>query len=793
MAGVCVAVVGLSSWLLAQGPAPAPAAGAAGRLPVKRVILYKNGIGYFEHLGRVTGNQPVAIEFTSGQLNDVLKSLTALDLGGGRISGISYNSEAPLARRLGALRLPLKEDTNVTAFFEALRGAPLEVQTRAGGVVAGRLLSVERRPRPQGDKVFDVDTLVLVTDNGLVRSVELDPSMTVRITEAEVAQQVGGYLDLVGSARAQDLRRMVIATAGAGERPLFVSYVSEVPIWKTTYRIVLPSEAARKPFLQGWAIVDNTVGEDWTGVELSLVAGAPQSFVQQLSQPYYARRPVVPLPEGALLSPQTHEGVLRGGDGAIFGAGALAGRVMDATGRPLPGVTVSVTGPSGNTSEYTTDGDGHYRMAGLAPGEYAVSYQMAGFRSVDTSGLRIEAGERRNDVRLEVGAFGEAVMVEAPPAMLDTSTSQTGGRRRASFSARPAVPSPAPPPAPTVEEVFNARVDLEPMAQAQELGDLFEYKIKEPVTIRKNQSALVPILNTEIATEKVSLWNDARGSARPLRALWLTNSSTLTLDAGSFTVVEGDAFAGEGLVEALKPGERRLVSYATDLGVQVQAQRDGGPRRVTRVSIARGVMTQHSEERQRATYTVRNDDTSARSVVIEHAARSGWKLTGGTTPVETSAGAHRFRVAVEPKKTTVLTIDELHPIESRTMVSNLTDDQVTLILRGEALSEPARQALRTISEKKAELASIDRARSAHETEGSRIGDDQERLRENMKALKGSDEEKRLLQRYTRQLDEQETRLEVLQRESDELTARRDARQAELDKLIQDLAVDVALP
>jgi hypothetical protein len=701
-----VAVLGLSSWLLAQGPA----AGPAGRLPVKRVILYKNGIGYFEHLGRVTGNQPVAIEFTSGQLNDVLKSLTALDLGGGRISGISYNSDAPLDRRLGALRLPLREETNVTAFFEALRGAPLEVQTRTG-LVTGRLLSVERRPRPQGDKVFDVDTLVLVTDTGVVRSVELDPSMSVRITEADVARQVGGYLDLVGSARAQDLRRMVIATTGTGERPLFVSYISEVPIWKTTYRIVLPPDASRKPFLQGWAIVDNTVGEDWTGVELSLVAGAPQSFVQQLSQPYYAKRPVVPLPEGALLSPQTHEGVLRGGDGAIA-----------------------------------------------------------------------DAGEIR-----------EAVTVEAPGQASETFRAQisAGGRGGTSFSARP-LPAPAPPPSPATPE-FNARVDLQPAAQAQELGDLFEYRIKEPVTIRKNQSALVPILNTEIATEKVSLWNDARGSARPLRALWLTNSSALTLDAGSFTVVEGDAFAGEGLVDALKPGERRLVSYATDLGVQVQAQRDGGPRRVTRVSVARGVMTQYSEERQHAAYTIRNEDTSARTIVIEHPARSGWTLAGGAAPAETSSGAHRFRVAVESKKTSVLTVDELHPIESRTMVSNLTDDQVTFILRGQALDGASRQTMQDIVAKKTEIVSIGQTIATHAAEASRISDDQERLRENMKALKGSEEEKRLLQRYTRQLDEQETRLEVLRRESDELDTRRKARQAELDALIQALAFDVAVP
>src|ERR1700674_5516808 len=97
-------------------------------LPVRRVVLYKNGVGYFEHLGRVRGNQDVHIDFTSAQLNDVLKSLTVLDLAGGRITGVDYNSEAPLARRLATLRLALGERPSVSEFLGALRGARLEVR-----------------------------------------------------------------------------------------------------------------------------------------------------------------------------------------------------------------------------------------------------------------------------------------------------------------------------------------------------------------------------------------------------------------------------------------------------------------------------------------------------------------------------------------------------------------------------------------------------------------------------------------------------------------------------------------
>jgi hypothetical protein len=117
------------------------------RLPVKRVVLYKNGVGYFEHVGQVRGNQEVTIPFTSGQLNDVLKSLTVLDLGGGRITGVAYGSAAPVDRQLGDLRLPVGEKSSLTEFLNALRGARLEIKSGATSMT-GRLLSIEEEARP---------------------------------------------------------------------------------------------------------------------------------------------------------------------------------------------------------------------------------------------------------------------------------------------------------------------------------------------------------------------------------------------------------------------------------------------------------------------------------------------------------------------------------------------------------------------------------------------------------------------------------------------------------------------
>ena len=155
---------------------------------------------------------------------------------------------------------------------------------------------------------------------------------------------------------------MTITANGSGERQLFVSYISEVPIWKTTYRIVLDPKGQSQPLLQGWAIVDNTVGEDWNNVELSLVAGAPQSFIEQLSQPYYARRSVVPLPQNVQLMRQTHDSTMTGG------LAGLSGAVLDPSGASIPGATVQVYSPTGELAATTsTDNQADMRLAIFRP------------------------------------------------------------------------------------------------------------------------------------------------------------------------------------------------------------------------------------------------------------------------------------------------------------------------------------------------------------------------------------------------------------------------------------------
>ena len=256
-----------------------------------------------------------------------------------------------------------------------------------------------------------------------------------------------------------------------------------------------------------------------------------------------------------------------------------------------------------------------------------------------------------------------------------------------------------------------------------------------------------------------------------MRAVWLTNATGSTLDGGSFSIIEGEAFAGEGVMDPLKAGERRLLSYAMDLALTIDAKAEPVPTRLTSVRISRGVVMQQTEERLRSTYSARNEDAEARTLVIEHPVRAGWTLGGTVKPVESTPAWHRFRVTIEPRTTVTFVVEETRANETQFSVSSVTDDQVALLVREKTLTAAQEAALREVIARKAAIAALASRSASGRAEINQIGTDQTRVRENMRSLKGSSEEKQLLQRYVKQLNDQETRLDALRKELDDLNAR----------------------
>jgi hypothetical protein len=213
---------------------------------------------------------------------------------------------------------------------------------------------------------------------------------------------------------------------------------------------------------------------------------------------------------------------------------------------------------------------------------------------------------------------------------------------------------------------------------------------------------------------------------------------------------------------------------------------------VTRVVIAHGIMMQSTQEREEHTYIVRNRDAAARTVVIEHPARQGWKLTDDEKPAESSTSFHRFRLTVEPKKTETLLVKEYRPLTNSYQLSNVDDNQIKYFLQQKMINPQIEQALRKVIAQKNGVAELDAEVASRKSKISGIGEDQQRVRENMKALKGSAEEKALVERYVRELNEQEDRVQSLHREMADLQQKREGAQKTLNDMIEGLQMEVTL-
>jgi len=683
-------------------------------LPVRKVVLYKNGVGYFEHAGTVTGNQKVSIDFTSSQLNDVLQSLTVLDNGGGRIGGVNYNSTTPLAEQLKSLSLGMTDDPTSTELFQALRGQRVEVTGAPGGAISGRLLSIESRTEKAGktDDSADGGTvekfyLTVVASSGAVRVIELTPSLSVRPVDSSLQGELDRYLQMLSTARATGLRHLSLDARGQGQRELQVSYISEVPVWKSTYRLVFPRAANGLATLQGWAVVDNTVGADWDNVQLSLVAGAPQSFIQPLSQPLYTRRPEIPIATEEQTTPQTHESAeLKLAEPSIHGSANglappdLPGR---ATGRPLTfGVAGMLAGTGG-----TGSGNGY----GVGSG----------------------------------GNIGGGVM-------------RLGG----------------------VNRVTDAMQQGDVSTNA--FDDFFEYALTQPVTIHKNESAMVPILQQDLPAEHVTLWSPK--DRVPFRAVWLENKSKLTLDSGSFSIFESGEFAGEGLLDPIHPGEKRLLSYAADEAVRVHSGGFASTRRLHHIAMHEGILVESTSEVTENNYTVTNAADETRTVLVEHPRKAGATLDSEVKPAETTATSYRFRLVVEPHQSVDLHVGERATGQERILI-NPDDDRTAFLLGVTKYSPELEEKLKPLLAAEGAVSDLNRKIAEIEAKEKTLADDEGRARENLSALKGNDAGKRFVEELNRAEDD----LQAARKDQASLEKDRDAARARLEAIIGQLSFD----
>jgi uncharacterized protein DUF4139 len=668
-------------------------AAAAAELPVTQVVLYKHGVGFFERSGTLGPGQSARLDFDASEMNDVLKSLTIQERGGGKISGLRYDAMDPLSHTLAQFPFKLDGAQPLSGMLDQLKGSHVELklgnETVTGTIVNARELAATQNQSGR-------EQLTLMLDSGDLRTFDMGAVTGLRFPDAQLQQQFKDYLAALAAARSKEKRSVYIDSTDDKQRQVVASYMIPAPVWKSSYRLIFGAEG--KPVLEGWAIVDNTTGEDWNKVQLSLVSGRPISFVSQLYAPKYLSRPEVELPDDNAARPVVHSGAYAA-TGAAEGGGIGSGR-----GGGVGGVLGSI--------------------ASTAP------------PAAPRAMMRASAG-------LSIDGQLAAEKKEVEPSSLVLSS--TGS----------------------------------------ELGELFEYRIGQPVTIRKNESAMLPFLQQPIDARKLLIYSD-HSSQHPTNAAELTNATGKTLDGGPITVYDGGAYGGEALMETLKTGDKRLISYAVDLGTRITEAFGSKQAVVREIHFNRGILTAKMAAEETRTYTARNVDQKAKTLIIEHPLRYGYTLLN-QKPLEKTPSNYRFEIALAANGTQEFPVAEERVYDQAFQVSNMTSDVLLAYVRNRDLPDASRRQLQRIADQKQQVAQTDRALADAQTQTNELTSDEDRIRRNIESLNNVSGQQQQVQNYARQLDAHEQQLAALRDKTADLQKKKVALQTDLDNLVATLA------
>ena len=701
-----LATLTLTAVALSLTPWTATADDPLGRdaVPLEKVVIFTSGVGYFQHGGEVGGDTTVQLDFQTDEINDLLKSMVVQDLGGdGSAPTVSYASRDPITKTLGSFAIDLTDDPSIGTLLGRLRGERVELQ--AASPVTGTILGVEKRLIPDDDDrpAVEKDYITVLAEDGL-RTLPLDSVTRIRLVDAELQKELEKALAVLATAHDSDKKQVTIRFPGEGRRDVRIGYVQEMPLWKTSYRLVLDEDG--KAFLQGWAIVENTTDHDWEEVDLTLVSGRPISFVMDLYQPLYVPRPEVRPEVYASLLPQ------------VYGQDMLA-REEEFLGRKSSSAMLA--------AEPMADA-----MAGSGMG----------------------------------GGMGGMPPPAAAPGM-------SGGRALA--RGRRQVPSFA-----------EAAAAAQSLAEGGELGELFRYAITEPVTLARQQSAMLPIVSGPAEVEKLAVYDEQVLAKHPLSGVRLKNTTGLSLMQGPLTVFEDNAYAGDARIEDLPPESSRLMTYAVDLNVEVAPRFEPSPELLTGVKVAKGTLIETRKLVRRKVYDVRNAGDQPVSLLVEHPLEPAWKLTAPEKPSETTRDRYRFAVEALPGEPTSLEVREEQVVQRSFAISNFDNDAIAIYIRAKEVSPKVKEALTKVVEKKQAIATLARERQNREQEIAAIGEEQSRIRDNMGRL---DRNSDLYTRYVQKFDEQETRIEDLREEIAERVDEEQTAQAELDAYIASLEIE----
>ena len=341
------------------------------------------------------------------------------------------------------------------------------------------------------------------------------------------------------------------------------------------------------------------------------------------------------------------------------------------------------------------------------------------------------------------------------------------------------------------KEDLNKRMDLggggaRSMATAAKLGDFFQYSIDKPVSLPRQKSAMLPIVNKDVEGTRVSIYNERTQAKFPLLGLRLKNTSGLHLMQGPITVFEGSNYAGDARILDLQPNEERLLSYAVDLGTEVNPVPSSDNGRITKVKAVKGVIWTETKIRESKTYTVVNRNDQERVVLVEHPVRNEFKLVDTVKPAETASDCYRFEVKVAAGKTETLTVTEERVVSQNVQISDRSDDQIRFFINQTASSQKVKDGLKKALELKWEFEKTRREIGEQERQLKTITDDQTRLRANLREMPAT---AAAYKRYLEKFDQQETQIEEFQASIKKLQGVEHEQKKKFDDFLADFSAE----
>jgi hypothetical protein len=554
----------------------------------------------------------------------------------------------------------------------------------------------------------------------------------IRFLNPAVESEVQRALDVL--ARGHDTQRKAVSLHfnGTGKRAVRVGYVVEAPLWRTSYRLLVDKEG--KLFVQGWALVENPTNEDWKDVGMGLVSGRPISFKMDLYQPLYVPRPTVTPELHGAVKPVVHQGAMNEQLGTPATAQAPTAPQYELTPSAtfaMPPAEAAPQPKRGQSEEFGVE-------IGLQP---AVTAQPA------------------------VTNSGPFVNIERP-AVIDATAFQKAKNRSAI-------------------NLQNGIIS----ASAKESGDSFEYLIDQPVSIPRQKSALLPIVNKALEGDKVSVYNASAHPKYPLLALRLKNTTGVYLMQGPVAVFEGNGYCGDTQMPDLQPNEMRLVSYALDLGTEVQAINAAPERQLVSLKLHKGTLHMTLKVRESQTYTIKNRNQHDRLVVVEHPYRPDYKLLTKEEPKERGQTVYRFEVKVPAGKTAKLEVAEGQESNSAASLVHVDGSLLRYLLECELDNADVKTALDNALARLDQRQATSQEMAQVQQQLAEITGDQQRLRANLKEMPQT---AKAYSRYLEKFDAQETAIEKLQTSLEQLRNQANKQETELQRYWEGLDLETAV-